>query len=132
MCLAPAHRVEPISRSKPALHERPQIGPEQALALGQLFKILANDTRLRLLHAVIRAGELCVSDLAAAVGMKPQAVSNQLQRLVDRGILSARRQGNHIYYQVADPCVAYLLDRGLCLLEETEERQTGHARTVDG
>ena len=130
--MGPGYQIEPISRSKPALHERPQIGPEQAMALGRLFKILANDTRLRLLHAVIRAGELCVSDLSVAIQMKPQAVSNQLQRLVDRGILSARRQGTHMYYQVADPCVAYLLDRGLCLLEETEERQTEHAGTSNG
>ena len=130
--MSPDYQVDPIIPSKPALHERPQIELEQATALGKLFKILANDTRLRLLHAVIRAGELCVSDLSLAVQMKPQAVSNQLQRLVDRGILSARRQGNYMYYQVADPCVVYLLDRGLCLLEETEERQTNHARTADG
>ena len=48
-----------------------------------MFKVLANDTRLRLLHAVVRAGEICVTDLADSLGMKPQAVSNQLQRLAD-------------------------------------------------
>jgi len=34
-----------------------------------------------------------VTDLAQAIGMKPQAVSNQLQCLVERGILGARRNG---------------------------------------
>ncbi len=83
----------------------------------RLFKVFANDTRLRLLHALVREDEMCVGDLAAAVGMKPQAVSNQLQRLVDRGILGSRREGNHICYRVVDPCVRVLLDRGLCLIE---------------
>src|SRR4051794_17658112 len=60
---------------KPALHERPLLTREQAGGLMTVFKVLANDTRLRLLHALARAGELCVTDLAAVVDMKPQAVS---------------------------------------------------------
>lgn len=83
-----------------------------------LFKILANDTRLRLLHALVRSEELCVSELGQAVGLAPQAVSNQLQRLVARGIVGARRSGTFIYYRVVDPCVVHLLDKGLCLAEE--------------
>ena len=87
-----------------------------------LFKVLANDSRLRLLHALERAGELCVNDLAEEVGMRPQAVSNQLQRLLDRRILAARRQGNNVFYRVADPCIPSLLDLGLCLIEEEPGR----------
>lgn len=87
-----------------------------------LFKILANDTRVSLLHALACAGELCVTELAETVGMKPQAVSNQLQRLVDRGMLAQRREGNHIRYRIVDPCVTDLLDRGLCLLEDARVR----------
>ncbi len=82
-----------------------------------LFKVFGNDSRLRLLHALVREGELCVTDLAAAVEMKPQAVSNQLQRLVDRGMLAARREGSNIFYRVVDPCVPVLLDRGMCLIK---------------
>jgi len=96
---------------------RPLISPEDASQLMRLFKVFASDTRLRLLHALVRDGELCVTDLAAAVGMKPQAVSNQLQRLVDRGILGSRRNGNNVHYRVVDPCVSVLLERGLCLIE---------------
>jgi len=105
------------SPAKPAPEERSLLTPEQAKELMRLFKVFANDTRLRLLHALVREDEMCVGDLAAAVGMKPQAVSNQLQRLVDRGILGSRREGNHICYRVVDPCVRVLLDRGLCLIE---------------
>ena len=81
-----------------------------------------NGTRLRLLHALVRAGELCVTDLADAIGMKAQAVSNQLQRLTDKGILGSRRNGTQVYYRIVDPCVVALLDQGLCLSEDAETR----------
>jgi DNA-binding transcriptional ArsR family regulator len=114
---------------KPPLGQRPLISAEQTQELVELYKVLANDTRLRLLHALARDGELCVTDLAATVGMRPQAVSNQLQRLLDRRILAARRDGTRIFYRIADACVPSLLDLGLCLLEETgrlpEPRRAG-------
>jgi len=96
-----------------------------------VFKVLANDTRLRLLHALVRADELCVTDLAASVGMKPQAVSNQLQRLSDLGILASRRDGNNIHYRLVDLCVRSLLDQGLCLMEEVSDRSRGTERTAN-
>jgi DNA-binding transcriptional ArsR family regulator len=102
--------------------ERPLLTPIQAGGLAVVFKVLANDTRLRLLHALVRADELCVTDLAAAVAMKPQAVSNQLQRLSDLGILGSRRDGTSIFYRLVDPCVMTLLDQGLCLMEDAGDR----------
>ena len=105
-----------------ALKDRPLLSPIQAGGLAAVFKVLANDTRLRLLHALVRAEELCVSDLAKSLGMKPQAVSNQLQRLSDLGILTSRREGNNIHYQLVDLCVRSLLDQGLCLMEEVSVR----------
>jgi len=107
---------------KPALKDRPLLRPIQAGGLAAMFKVLANDTRLRLLHALVRAHEMCVTDLTAAVAMKPQAVSNQLQRLSDLGILSSRRDGNSIFYRLVDPCVTALLDQGLCLMEDANDR----------
>lgn len=104
---------------KPALRDRPLIDREQADELVRLYKILASDTRLRILHALERVGELSVTDLATEVGMKPQAVSNQLQRLVDRRIVASRREGSRLFYRIADPCVTGLIDLGMCLLEET-------------
>ena len=108
---------------KPDIRQRPLITPGQAVDLMILFKVLANDTRLRLLHALTRAGELSVGELAQAVAMRPQAVSNQLQRLVDRGILGSRRDGNSIIYRIVDPCIISLLDYGLCLTEDAVARQ---------
>ena len=115
------YTVQPAG--KPELRDRPLIRPDEAANVMGLFKVLANDTRLRLLHALARAGELCVTDLAEAVEMTPQAVSNQLQRLVDRGILASRRDGNSIHYRIVDACVPKLLDYGLCLAEDARMRR---------
>ena len=112
-----AGRSDPCCVEVPTRNGRALISAAEATELMALFKVLANDSRLRLLHALICAKELCVTSLARAVGMKPQAVSNQLQRLADRGIVRARRQGNTVYYRVVNQCVTDLLDRGLCLIE---------------
>jgi DNA-binding transcriptional ArsR family regulator len=108
---------------KPKLGKRQLISPEQATELEALFKILGNTTRLRMLHALVRANDMNVTELSESVHMKSQAVSNQLQRLVDRGILASKRNGNNVHYRIVDPCVMNLLDQGLCLLEDAKERK---------
>lgn len=99
----------------PALSQSALLTHYQAGALAGTFKVLANDSRLRLLHALARAGELCVTELAEAVEMSPQAVSNQLQRLTDRKVVAARRDGLFVYYRLEDPCVVELLNLAFCL-----------------
>ncbi len=117
----PPDATEPVAT-------RSLISPQEAARLTQLFKIFANETRLRLLHSLVREEEVCVGDLSIALEMKPQAVSNQLQRLVQRGIVAPRREGTSIFYHIVDPCVPVLLERGLCLTECCPE---GLAQTTD-
>lgn len=119
---AKTNSVSDSCRPKPSLAARPPLTSRQTAELTAMFKVLANDSRLRLLHALVRAGEMRVADLAEAVGMKVQAVSNQLQRLVDRSILACRRDGTNSYYRILDPCVVSILDHGLCLAEEARDR----------
>src|ERR1700722_18056032 len=124
-----AKNAEAGCGTKPALKERPLLSPVQAGGLAAVFKVLANDTRLRLLHTLVRAEELCVTDLADTLAMKPQAISNQLQRLSDLGILASRREGNSIYYRLVDLCVRSLLDQGFWLMEEVSDRSRGRGRS---
>ena len=108
--------------AKASLKQRPRMTYEQAIAVETLFEVLANDTRLRLLHEIACRDEACTTELAEALEMKPQAVSNQLQRLQDKGIVAGRRNGNNVHYRIVDDCVVILLERGLCLIEETAKR----------
>ena len=115
---------------KGPLEGRPLLSIEQASQVGGLFQLLANPTRLRLIHALVRSGELRVTALAEALGMSTQAVSNQLQRLADRGVVGSRREGNAILYRIVDPCARALLDLGLCLVEDAEPPGTPSPHSV--
>ena len=42
----------------------------------------------------------------------------------DVSILARRRNGSNVYYQVANPCLPVLLERGVCLIECTQESKT--------
>jgi DNA-binding transcriptional ArsR family regulator len=118
-CCSPG---DPFS-NRPALEERPLLSFVEAVKVMALFKVLANDTRIRMLHHIVRSGEATVTDIAKTLGMKPQAVSNQLLRLSDTGMLASRRDGNNVYYRVMNGCVPPLLDLALCLMED-EGRST--------
>lgn len=100
------------------------MGNEAAGQLAEIFGILASKTRLRLLHALERNGEFAPTALAETLGMKVQAVSNQLQLLTARGVVASRRDGSSVLYRIDDPCIATLLDRGWCLAEDAAERET--------
>lgn len=115
---------------KPELTDRPLLSMRQAQVLESTFKVLANTTRLRLVHALVRAGEVCVGELADTLAMKPQAVSNQLQRLADHGIVVARRDGVQIRYSILDPCVLDLLHKGWCLAEDAQAEAIFHAESI--
>ena len=92
--------------------------------LAQLFKILANDNRLQILHAIHLAGEIGTSEIAERTGASQQAVSNQLQRLADQRIVHARRDGQRVLYRIIDPCVPGLMDLGVCLLAQRPSEGT--------
>ena len=112
----------PPCPAKASLAQRPRMTYEQASAIETLFGVLANDTRLRLLHEIACREEAATVELADALEMKPQAVSNQLRRLQDMRIIAGRRDGNNVFYRIVDHCVIVLLERGLCLIEEDAKR----------
>ncbi len=119
--------AEACSLPRPVLKDRPLLSFVDSVKVMALFKVLANDTRIRLLHHLVRSGEATVTEMAKTLGMKPQAVSNQLVRLSDTGMLSSRRDGNNVYYRVVNGCVAPLLDLALCLMEDE-----GRSRKANG
>ena len=78
------------------------IGPTDALDLAELLAIFADPTRLRIVHALGLADELCVCDLAWLVGSSQSAVSHQLRVLRDRGVVAREKRGRIVYYRIAD------------------------------
>ena len=90
---------------------REHLLPEDELAgLTQLFRLLGDVTRARLLYALLEAGELCVCDLSAATGTPETNVSHALRLLRTAGIVKARRDGRMMFYSLDDAHVRVLLD----------------------
>jgi DNA-binding transcriptional ArsR family regulator len=71
---------------------------------------LGDANRLGILLALHHAGDLCVSDLAFAVGMSDSAVSHALRLLRAHGMVTAHRQGRLVRYRVAGELTVRLLD----------------------
>jgi ArsR family transcriptional regulator, lead/cadmium/zinc/bismuth-responsive transcriptional repressor len=71
---------------------------------------LGDANRLSILLALRHAGDLCVSDLALAVGMSDSAVSHALRLLRAHGMVSAHRQGRLVRYRVTGDLAGRLID----------------------
>lgn len=86
-----------------------------------VFALLGDANRLRLLVALLEGGEMCVCDLAAVAGMSESAASHAVRWLRAHRIVSApRRQGRMMYYRLDDAHVRMLLDVALTHSQHTE------------
>jgi len=85
--------------------------------LTEIFRVLGDPTRVRILEALSRA-ELCVSDIAAQLDVTESAVSHQLRLLRSSRIVRARRDGRLIYYALDDQHVLALFRQGLRHVQE--------------
>ena len=86
-------------------------------ALAEIFKVLGDPTRVRILDALSTA-ELCVGDLAERVGLTESAVSHQLRLLRTARVVRSRRAGRMVYYALDDRHVVTLFRQGLRHVQE--------------
>ena len=75
----------------------------------ELCKTLANPIRLELL-SLLRDGKKSVNELAALSGCRQATVSQHLAVLRQRGVVSTRREGINVYYDVANPKITKACD----------------------
>ena len=73
-----------------------------------MLRVLANEDRLLLLCQLTQ-GEACVSELEEMLGIRQPTLSQQLSVLRAEEIVSTRREGKKIFYQVSDPRVVSVL-----------------------
>ena len=83
--------------------------------LSNLHKMLADNTRLRILWALSRE-DMCVCDLAVLLGMTKSAVSHQLKSLRLSNMVKFDKQGKVVYYSLADNQIKDMLKRSFELL----------------
>jgi DNA-binding transcriptional ArsR family regulator len=78
--------------------------------IARRFRVLGEPLRVRALD-LLRDGELSVNALADKLGAGQQNVSKHLAVLADAGMLSRRKDGNHVYYRIADEGVFALCEQ---------------------
>jgi DNA-binding transcriptional ArsR family regulator len=75
----------------------------------RLLKLLANERRLLVLCTLAASGEASVGALAESVGLSQSALSQHLSLMREDGLVSYRRDGQTLFYTIADPAVARVL-----------------------
>lgn len=93
------------------------LADEMYTDLSSLLKHFGDANRVRILH-VLCDGELCVCDLAALLGITKSAVSHQLKVLKLAKLVSSRREGQVVFYTIADEHVHAILSLALDHLSE--------------
>ena len=101
-------------------------GEEVAAAVGVL-KLLADETRLRILWALLH-GEHSVNELAEHVDAHPPAVSQHLSKLRLAGVVRTRRDGNRIFYLVDNEHIRRLAVEALFQAEHRVDDVPRHHR----
>ena len=76
--------------------------------LAALLRALSNERRLRVLCKLMESGEMTVTTLSNAVGLSQSALSQHLARMRDEAIVTCRREGQTIWYRIADPRIEQL------------------------
>ena len=76
----------------------------QLQAVAKLFDLLAEPTRLDILQN-LKKKPLSVGQIVDATQAKQSNISKQLGILHDSGLLKRERQGNLIFYSIADPMI---------------------------
>jgi len=98
-----------------AVHEGPIAAARAAeepvsrlLDLTELFKVLGDPSRLRIIRA-LGAAELCVCDLSSVLEMSQSAVSHQLAILRRARLVRSRRDGKSVFYALDDGHVGQIV-----------------------
>lgn len=93
------------------------LSSELLMDLANLFKVLGDHTRVRILQA-LHTSELCVCDLVDALDMSQSAISHQLRVLRTSKIVKYRKEGKNVFYSLDDQHVYSLINIGLQHVQE--------------
>jgi ArsR family transcriptional regulator, lead/cadmium/zinc/bismuth-responsive transcriptional repressor len=107
--LCEIYQTHPSRIQEARLHE---IDDSTSLRLAEIFKVLGDPTRIKLL-ALLSANEMCVCDIADALQMGQSAISHQLRVLRTARLVKFRKEGKEAWYSLDDDHVVGLMSQGL-------------------
>jgi DNA-binding transcriptional ArsR family regulator len=107
---APSRRVARKSIDRRAGRSALEMLAAQAATAARMLKLLGNKNRLLVLCALIVRGEIKAGDLVKETGLSQSALSQHLALLRADGLIAFRRESQTLYYRVADPRAARILN----------------------
>jgi DNA-binding transcriptional ArsR family regulator len=99
------------------------ISQHNSLAVSQIFKALADDTRVKIAFALSEENELCVCDVANIVGCTTATASHHLRLLKNLGLAKYRKEGKLVFYSLDDEHVKQLIQ--MAFTHEKEGKANG-------
>lgn len=109
------HCTHPEKIRAACLHK---IDSETSLALSEVFKVLGDQTRIKILSLLAAEEELCVCDIAETLEMGQSAISHQLRVLRTARLVKFRKEGKEALYSLDDHHVLTLMGQGLEHVQE--------------
>ncbi|WP_315834289.1 metalloregulator ArsR/SmtB family transcription factor [Bradyrhizobium prioriisuperbiae] len=97
------------SRDAKAQDAERKLLAQQAADVSRLLSLLGNANRLLILCYLMMRKEMNVGELVAAVDLSQSALSQHLTKLREDGLVTARRDSQHVFYRIADPRVTKLI-----------------------
>ena len=93
-----------VRRSNPRRGKNGKLGDAQLRAVADLFAVLSEPTRLRILQ-MLQDGPASVGEIVETLGIKQANASKQLGTLYQAGVLGREKEGNTVRYSIAMPLV---------------------------
>ena len=87
--------------------------------IAQLFKVLADETRLKVAYTLCEEEELCVCDVANITGVTMATASHHLRLLRKMGVVKSRKEGKLVFYSLHDERVKLYIQ--LAIRQEQKE-----------
>ena len=92
----------------------------------EVYRALAHPTRLQILE-ILRDGEVCVCHIQAALRRRQAYISQHLMALRDAGLVTSRKDGLRMYYQISNVQLRNVLDE----VRQIASAQAGETVPVD-
>ena len=79
-----------------------------ARAVADILRTLGSERRLMILCKLVETGEMTVGALVEAIGLSQSALSQHLAKMREDNVLTFRRDGQTLWYRIADPRIEHL------------------------
>lgn len=93
------------------------LNEDKVIDLSELFKIFGDSTRVKIINVLLHT-ELCVNDISEQINVSQSAVSHQLRILKQSKLVKYRKDGQTIYYSLADDHVEKIFMMGVEHIDE--------------